>query len=109
MEKQKASVFIKIRNQVAKIPKGKVSTYGDVARAVGLCDVRKVGWALHQNKDSSDCPCHRVVNKEGRVSPGYVFGGGKEQKKKLLLEGVTFKDETHVDLQKHSFHLVRFN
>jgi len=94
MEKQKASVFIKIRNQVAKIPKG---------------DVRKVGWALHQNKDSSDCPCHRVVNKEGRVSPGYVFGGGKEQKKKLLLEGVTFKDETHVDLQKHSFHLVRFN
>lgn len=63
-------------------------------------DVRKVGWALHANPDSENCPCHRVVNKDGRLAPGYAFGGPGEQKKMLLEEGVPFKDELHVDLEK---------
>ena len=93
--------FEKVFEQVKKIPKGKVSTYGDVARAIGMRDVRKVGWALHQNKDSEGCPCHRVVNKDGRVAPGYAFGGAGEQKRRLEEEGVGFVDETHVDLSKY--------
>ena len=43
---EKKSIFIKIRKVVSKIPKSKVATYGDVAKAAGLRDARVVGWAL---------------------------------------------------------------
>ena len=42
--------------------------------------------------------CHRVVNHQGRISPGWI-----EQKDLLINEGVTFKDELHVDLKKHQW------
>ncbi|MDO8452628.1 MAG: methylated-DNA--[protein]-cysteine S-methyltransferase [bacterium] len=92
--------FEKIYEAVSRIPKGKVSTYGAIARLIGSRDVRKVGWALHANPDGEKVPCHRVVNKEGRLAPGYAFGGPGEQKKKLEAEGVPFKDEGHVDLER---------
>ena len=88
--------FEQVYEVVKKIPKGKVMTYGEVAKIVGTRDVRKVGWALHANK-SNEIPCHRVVNKDGRLAPSYAFGGPNEQKAKLLSEGVVFKDNTHVD------------
>jgi methylated-DNA-protein-cysteine methyltransferase-like protein len=72
--------------------------YGQVAEAIGTKDARKVGFALHANKDSSSVPCHRVVNKDGCLALGYAFGGPNEQKIKLKAEGVEFVDETHVDL-----------
>lgn len=85
---------------VKKVPKGKVTTYGDIAMALGNPRLaRQVGWALHAN-NSADIPCHRVVNKEGRLAPNFAFDGWQEQKKRLMAEGVTFKDETHVDLIK---------
>lgn len=74
--------FEKIYEVVNKIPRGKVSTYGAIARLIGSRDVRKIGWALHANTDSSKIPCHRVVNKEGRLAPGYAFGGPGEQSPK---------------------------
>ena len=87
----------KVFQAVKKIPKGKVSTYGEISRLTGV-DPRMVGWALHSNKDSSDVPCHRVVNKDGRLAPGYAFGGPNEQKSRLLAEGVVFVDDNRVDL-----------
>ena len=57
-----------------------------------------VGQALHANPDSSDVPCHRVVNKDGRMAPGYAFGGPGEQRMRLKAEGVKFIDDDHVDL-----------
>lgn len=72
-------------------------TYSQIAKVLGTKDARKVGWALHANKDPN-VPCHRVVNKEGRLSPGYAFGGSGEQKMKLDIEGVKFVDKMHVDL-----------
>lgn len=78
-------------------------TYGQVAEILGTKDARKVGWALHANKDPKT-PCHRVVNKEGGVAKNYAFGGGwKEQKMRLLSEGVKFKDEMRVDLKNHIY------
>lgn len=74
-------------------------TYGQVAGRLGTRDARRVGHALHANKDHV-CPCHRVVNKEGRVAPSYAFGGFHEQRNRLLAEGVKFLDELHVDLSK---------
>jgi len=94
-------LFLKVYEVLKTIPEGKVMTYGQIAGKLGLRDVRKVGWALHANPDSSKVPCHRVVNKEGGMAPGYAFGGPNEQKNKLLAEGITFKDDNHVDLEKH--------
>ncbi len=94
-------LFLKVYEVVKTIPEGKVMTYGQIAKKLGLRDVRKVGWALHANVDPENIPCHRVVKKDGGLAPGYAFGGPNEQKNKLTAEGVTFKDETHVDLEKN--------
>ena len=87
----------KVFEVVKKIPKGNVMTYGEISKLTGV-DPRMVGWALHANKDSSGVPCHRVVNKDGRLAPGYAFGGPNEQRNRLQSEGVKFIDNTHVDL-----------
>lgn len=98
---KEAGFFEKVYQVVRKIPKGKVATYGQIAMILGTRDARKVGWALHGNT-SSKIPCHRVVNKDGQVATSYAFSGGwREQKHRLLAEGVKFRDETHVDLEKH--------
>jgi len=76
-----------------------VTTYGELARVLKINDSRVVGWALHGNKNPN-VPCHRVVNKEGELAKGYVFGGWKKQKEKLLSEGVVFKGKNKVDLGK---------
>lgn len=86
---------------VKQIPAGKVATYGQIAAQLGNPKAaRAVGNALHSNPDPKNIPCHRVVNKSGRLVTGYAFGGPKEQKRKLLAEGVKFKDRNHVDLGK---------
>jgi len=87
----------KVFEVVKNIPEGKVSTYGEISKLTGI-DPRMVGWALHSNKDSSNVPCHRVINKDGRLAPGYAFGGPNEQRNRLLSEGVKFVDDNHVDL-----------
>lgn len=101
--KQKSNTFSKIYEIVKKIPSGKVSTYGDISNYLLIKNPKIVGWALHANK-SKKVPCHRVVNKEGKLSKSYSFGGEKEQKQRLLEEGVEFKRDT-VDLKKSKVHL----
>lgn len=91
--------FQKVYKIVEKIPKGKVMTYGQIGEIVKLSP-RIVGFALHAN-NNPEIPCHRVVNVEGRVAPGFAFGGPNIQRKKLEIEGVIFKDELHVDMKKH--------
>ena len=86
---------------VQKIPPGKVLRYGDIARLLGTRDARKVGWALHGNPDEVATPCHRVVNKDGRLAPNFAFSGPREQFARLKHEGVSFIDDMHVDLKKH--------
>ena len=84
---------------VKKIPKGKVTTYGEIALKLGkLRGARQVGWALHQNKEGSGVPCHRVVDRNGRLAPNFAFDGAIEQKRRLEAEGVSFRDEMHVEL-----------
>ena len=99
-KKGKPSLFDLIYQAVSNIPYGKVTTYGQVAKAVGIKDARKVGWALHANK-KPETPCHRVVNREGKVAVSFAFGGREEQKKRLQSEGVTFTDTERVNLGKH--------
>ncbi len=95
--KNRMNFFERVYEVVRRIPEGKVMTYGQVAEMLGTRDARRVGHALHANRDRNT-PCHRVVNKGGRLAPGYAFGGPNEQKNRLISEGVPFIDENHVDL-----------
>ena len=83
-------MFAEVYQIVQRIPIGKVATYGQIARILGTRDSRRVGHALHANKDRS-VPCHRVVFADGSLAPGYAFGGEEVQRSKLESEGVKFK------------------
>ncbi|KKS95804.1 MAG: hypothetical protein UV71_C0003G0038 [Microgenomates group bacterium GW2011_GWC1_43_13] len=96
---KKSNFFEQVYGEVRKIPEGMVMTYGQVASKLGTKDARRVGHALHANRDEAT-PCHRVVNKEGKLAPSYAFGGYHEQRNRLLGEGVKFIDEFHVDMEK---------
>ncbi len=93
-------VFGTIRKIVAKIPKGKVLTYGDVARIAGINNPRVVGWALRGNQDPK-IPCHRVIKKAGFLAEGYSLIGWQEQKRRLEKEAVGFIAENQVDMKEH--------
>ncbi|MBE7041472.1 MAG: MGMT family protein [Ruminococcaceae bacterium] len=97
------NTFEKIYEVVKSIPKGKVATYGQVALLAGNPRwARVVGYALHVNPDPGTIPCHRVVNREGRVAPGFAFGGEGVQRQLLEAEGIVFEPDGKVDLKKYS-------
>ena len=86
--------FEKVYEVVKQIPYGMVMTYGDIAELLGNVRLaRQVGWALHVNPDPQNVPCYRVVNKAGRVSSAFAFGGGNRQKELLMQEGVIFDEK----------------
>lgn len=59
-----------------------------------------VGWALHQNPMPGVIPCHRVVNREGRMAPAFAFGGPEIQRGLLEEEGVPFLPDGRADLAR---------
>ena len=97
------NTFEKIYEVVKSIPKGKVATYGQVALLAGNPRwARVVGYALHVNPEPGIIPCHRVVNREGRVAPGFAFGGEGVQRQLLESEGIVFETDGRIDLAKYS-------
>ncbi|MBO4847978.1 MAG: MGMT family protein [Clostridia bacterium] len=96
------STFELIYEQVKRIPRGKVATYGQIAALAGNPRwSRVVGYALHVNPEPGVIPCHRVVTKDGRVSPAFAFGGENMQIKLLADEGVPVSDgRVDVDLYR---------
>ena len=96
------SVFERIYEVVKTIPKGRVMTYGQVALLAGNPRwARVVGYALHNNPAPNIIPCHRVVNREGKVAAAFVFGGGNAQRALLEAEGIKFEADGSVDLKKY--------
>ena len=94
----------KVYALVRAIPKGKVTTYGQIAEALGNKNLaRAVGNALHQNPDPASIPCHRVVSSKGRLATHYAFGGADVQRRRLEAEGITFRADGTVDLLKYAF------
>lgn len=82
-----------------KIPKGKVATYGQLAKLAGSSGAaRAVGMCMKHNSDMNIVPCHRVVAANGALT-GYAFGGVAAKKAKLQKEGVMFKGNL-VDLKQ---------
>lgn len=97
------NTFEKIYEVVKSIPEGKVATYGQVTLLAGNPRwARVVGYALHVNPEPGIIPCHRVVNREGRVAPGFAFGGEGVQRQLLESEGIVFETDGRIDLEKYS-------
>lgn len=95
----------KVYAVVQNIPLGYVMNYGMVALLAGYPKrARQVGKALHNNPDPTHIPCHRVVMKDGSLTPAFVFGGQNEQRKRLESEGITFKGEK-VNMDIHLYNL----
>lgn len=89
---------------VAAIPRGKVLTYGRVASLAGKPSyARQVARAMRAEYEGRLLPCHRVVNSVGRCAPGWV-----EQPLLLRKEGITFKSNGNVDLEKHLWRFIEF-
>jgi O-6-methylguanine DNA methyltransferase len=88
----------------AKIPKGKVATYGQLAKLAGKPKAaRAVGFYMRTNPYYPKVACHRVVGSDGRLV-GYTGTGGIKGKKKMLLaEGVIFQGEK-ADLARSQWH-----
>lgn len=94
--------FDKVYKIAAKIPAGKVATYGQIASILGNSqNARVVGWAMKAAHEELHLPCHRVVNKTGILSPSYVFGDTIVQRTMLEREGITFKQDGRIDVKKH--------
>ena len=97
--KRRSNFFDKVYKIVAKIPYGKVATYGDIAEACGIrSSARTVGWALNGAKDSG-LPCHRVVNRFGALTGKLHFGSYEIMEDLLRSEGVRFDKEGCVILK----------
>ncbi|OGD62957.1 hypothetical protein A2160_04300 [Candidatus Beckwithbacteria bacterium RBG_13_42_9] len=93
--------FQRVYQLTRQISAGKVATYGQLAKALGTRDARRVGQALHANKDAKT-PCHRVVNKSGELAANFGWDGWREQKRRLEVEGVKV-NERNVDLNKYQW------
>ncbi len=107
MEQEK-NTFEKIYEVVKQIPKGNVATYGQVAALAGNRRwARVVGYALHANPSPDEIPCYRVVNREGRLSEAFAFGGRNRQQDLLEQDGIEVVDGK-VDLKKVQWSKIAF-
>ena len=104
MSAQPSKQFEKIYRLVRKIPRGKVTTYGTIGNKLNMSP-RVVGHALHLNPNPKLTPCHRVVNRDGRIASVYAFGGNAEQRRRLEKESIRFNDSQHLDLKKYFYEL----
>ncbi len=81
---------------VEEIPEGRVATYGQIARLTGRDrNARLVGKILSMSEFYGNYPCHRVVNHAGRTAPGF-----RDQRQRLEAEGVAFRANGCVDLER---------
>ncbi|MFQ5931241.1 MAG: MGMT family protein [Nitrospiraceae bacterium] len=86
----------------ARVPRGKVTTYGEIAHKLGTRAYRAVGNALHKNPYAPAVPCHRVVGSTGDLT-GFASGLRKKQHM-LEAEGVVIRSG-RLNLHKHMYRL----
>src|SRR5215469_133177 len=100
------AVFEKIYRIVLLIPRGRVMTYGQIARLLGgRYSPRLVGWAMHVTpNDERNIPWHRVINSQGGISTGKVLAHNPDLQKWMLeAEGVAFDDRDKCDLSVYQW------
>ncbi len=95
-----APVYARIIAMVRQIPRGQVATYGQIALIVGGCTPRMVGYCMASLDGNSDVPWHRVINRQGKISPRGVGFGAQIQRELLLQEGVEFSDADRISFRR---------
>ncbi|MCV0412828.1 MGMT family protein [Nitrosarchaeum sp.] len=92
------SIDKKIYKKLLEVPKGKITTYGELAKAVGLKNgQRAVGKIMNKNPYPVIIPCHRVIKSNGKIG-GYAYG--EEIKSNMLSkEGIKIQNGKILDLE----------
>jgi methylated-DNA-protein-cysteine methyltransferase-like protein len=93
-------VYERIYRVVRQIPRGKVATYGQIARIVDRCTARMVGYAMAALHGRTDVPWQRVINAKGEISTRSRGDGALRQRKLLGKEGIRFDQRGRVNLRK---------
>ena len=97
------TLSIKVYRKLLQVPKGRVTTYGELAKAVGLKNGQRViGLIMKNNPFPVILPCHRVVKSDGKIG-GYAYG---EMVKSRMLsnEGIKIIDGKIIDFEKEKFY-----
>ena len=95
------SIYEKIYRQVECVPDGKVATYGQIARLVGGCAARQVGYAMAALSEGAGVPWHRIVNHKGEISLRGGSDGHRLQRVLLEAEGVVFSENGKINLETY--------
>lgn len=100
MEK-KDNFFDKVYDVVKKIPEGRVTSYGAIARYLGSTgSSRMVGWALNNSHRLENVPAQRVVNRFGMLTGKHHFGGTTAMQQMLESEGVKVKENQVLEFEE---------
>ena len=100
--KREESFFELVYEVARQIPKGRVTSYGAIASALGTkLSARMVGWAMNgAHKIRPKVPAHRVVNRNGMLTGKFHFKTQTEMEEKLKKEGIKVKNDKIVDFAK---------
>ncbi len=96
-----ASFTSQVKQVIKQIPRGKIATYGQIAKLAGNSRAaRQVAWILHSSSRKDVLPWHRVINSKGKISlpPNR---GGELQKNLLEKEGIIFNRDNSINLKKY--------
>ena len=97
----KSDFFQRVYEVVRRIPYGRVTTYGAIARAVGSPQSsRTVGYAMNASHSLPDAPAHRVVNRSGVLTGKHHFAGSNTMQRLLEQEGVEVREDRVVEFDQ---------
>ena len=97
------TLSIKVYRKLLQVPKGKVTTYRELANAVGLKNGQRIiGMIMKNNPFPVIVPCHRVVKSDGKIG-GYAYGE-RVKSKMLANEGIKIENEKIIDFDKTRFY-----
>ena len=98
---EEESFFDKVHQVARKIPEGRVSTYGAIARFIGSAQSsRMVGWAMNSASKIENVPAHRVVNRNGVLTGKHHFSGTFAMQQLLEAEGVEVEKDQVVHFDR---------
>jgi len=94
------SFFEKVYEVARKIPYGKVTSYGAIARHLGVAkSARMVGWAMSACGSDTTIPAHRVVNRQGIITGKHHFSGINLMQQLLESEGIVIKNDKIINFE----------
>jgi methylated-DNA-protein-cysteine methyltransferase related protein len=100
IKKTGQSFFEDVWEVVRLIPRGRVTSYGAIAKYLGTrMSARMVGWAMNAAHALPDVPAQRVVNRNGMLSGKAHFGSATRMQELLEADGVTVEKDTVVDFK----------